>query len=409
MKIELVFIGTEVLRGQTENRNALTLSRYLGVLKWPIIRHTVVGDDKREISDVLKKALERSDVVIATGGLGPTLDDQTRKAVAELFSCNFAYSIEWASEIRSRYGEISSITDQATQPDVAKILPNPLGTAPGLLFTHQNKLLVLLPGVPSEMESIFFQEVVPLLEKRVSKHDLLTTEFLHFFLLRELEVDPLLRELVHQDPNLSIGIYPYCGLLTVSLSSATLASVSHSKARLLKAFGGFSFPSNSGKIEEVIHTEFKEKELTLSLAESCTGGEIAARLTKISGASEFFLGSIVAYNNELKKKILGVSEETLRREGAVSFSTVKEMAEGAIALTGSKYSLAVSGIAGPPNGLEDKPVGTLMAAISKGKGKTTTFSLKAYGNRSMIIDYAANGLLGCLYYYVKTGSLPSLP
>lgn len=310
---EIISIGGELLTGATLNTNAKFISEKLEGIGFHINRQTTIGDDHDLILETLSESLACCPLVIATGGLGPA-------AASELFESPLEYNEE----------------NQVTVPKKAMILPNKLGTAPGLVLHNGQSTLILLPGVPPEMEALMIEEVIPFLQKT--------------FTLPEREEQELNRE------------------------------------------------SSDGSIESAIQELFLKKKLTLSLAESCSGGDLSSRLVHKAGASEYFVGSVVAYSNELKEKILGVPKETIETYGAVSKETALAMAEGILALTGSDFAISVTGIAGPSGGSAEKPVGTIFIGIKK-KGSPALYKHihAVSGSRAMIIERAGHIAFGELY------------
>lgn len=398
MYAEVVAIGDEVLRGSIVNSNAAFISRALLGIGWSVNRHTALSDHSEELKINLQEALERSSIVIATGGLGPTFDDVTRQAAAALFSSDFHYDEEVASDLSRRFGpNLTSLKDQATLPVKAKVLLNRVGTAPGLVFHQDKQTLILMPGVPLEMQAMCEEQVIPFLLETFPNQGKFYQEVVSICLLPESSIDPLLRELKATDPHVQIGIYPSHGLLSVSFTADKQERIAPLKERLVAQFKTYVYPSVSGKIEEAVHAECKKRKKTLAFAESCTGGMIAEKITTLPGASDFFLGSLVAYSNQLKTSLLSVSEDTLKKYGAVSKETVKEMLEGLFKVTHADFGIAVSGIAGPAGGSPEKPIGTIWAAIGEKGRDPDIFTFRAKGNRQAIILYTTQYLLAALW------------
>lgn len=400
MTIEVVSIATEVLSGFTINTNAAFISRELFGKGFTVSRHTVLPDDEMGLIEGLSEVLNRSALVIATGGLGPTLDDPTRKVAADLFQTGFRFDEDVAADLKKRYGgNFPTIEDQATVPACAKVLLNANGTAPGLVLTSSATTLILMPGVPMEMHPMMTGQVLPFVEKLFISSSRVHQKSIHLFAVSESVVDPLLRQLKEEFPAIEYGIYPGQGTLTIHLSCRT--SNEEAAQRLLeKPFQVLSehfkdnvFEAPNGRIEEALHHIFLKKGLTLSLAESCTGGAIASHLTQLPGASRYFQGSIVCYSNEVKEHVLGVPGNILQEHGAVSAETVGLMALGAQKLTGSDYALAVTGIAGPTGGTSEKPVGTVFGAIAQKDGDVKTIPLFIPRSREIIIERSKNLLL----------------
>ncbi|MGE3533788.1 MAG: nicotinamide-nucleotide amidohydrolase family protein [Parachlamydiales bacterium] len=409
MQIELVAIGDELLRGTTINTNGAFLSRHLSEKGYRISRHTTLSDDPIVLKEGLLEVLKRSSIVITTGGLGATCDDRTREILARLFGSEFHFNESVAADLKKRFGEqLTSLEDQATIPAKAKPILNRVGTAPGLIFTEDQKTWIILPGVPQEMQEMFLNDALPYLLKMHPSGIQKKSVQLHFSLLYEGLVDPALRMLQEQYPQVDVGIYPGYGSLMVSLLSSQQQQLEQFQSGLEKKFGSYLFQSPNGKIEEAIHAWFVQNKKTLALAESCTGGLMAAHLTALSGASDYFLGSFVTYSNALKTKILDVPESTLQQTGAVSKETVAAMLEGVFKQSGADFGIAISGIAGPTGGSLQKPVGTMWAAIGE-RGKTPDIgTFIAKGNRQTRILSTTNNLLGALYRKVAKG-IPAFP
>ena len=404
MHVEIVTIGDELLLGMVVNTNAAFVSRALSEAGWSVARHTTLPDDPEALERGLHEALERSPLVIATGGLGPTCDDLTRVAAACLFHSPFHESPLVAQDLERRFGtQLASLKDQARVPSKAHLFLNAVGTAPGLAFNEGGKILILMPGVPREMEPMCRTQVIPYLKQVAAPPQRLFHHLHHLCLLSENAVDPFLRELKAAHPEVDVGIYPSHGTLTVRLSGEAEPLLHRLGEQLRCAFPHHLFQAKTGKIEEAVHEALLARNKSLILAESCTGGLIAEKLTALPGASEYFLGSVVAYSNALKRTLLRVSDDTLRTQGAVSRLAVEEMVAGLFHISDADYALAVSGIAGPTGGTPDKPVGTVWAALGvRGQPiESALFSLK--GNRQTIIAASATRLLGHLWRKVVHG------
>lgn len=405
LNTEIIAIGNEVLAGITVNTNATEISQALYQIGVIPIQHTALPDHYEALKSGLKEALERSDIVICTGGLGPTVDDITRKVSAELFHSDFKVDPRVLDDLKHRFGnKLVSMEDQATVPVKARVVPNPVGTAPGFIFQEGKKILILMPGVPQEMRKMLSEQIVPFLKGIIPHETRAYRQTVSLFEMTESAVDPMLRELHSRYPNIIFGIYPNLGLLTITLSTYAATSEEGLKKlepavkELRKRFEKNIFESNNGKIDEAVHMLLLKSGKSLSLAESCTGGALAARLIRNPGASEYMLGSIVAYSNKMKSHILGVPEDVLRKEGAVSSDTVEWMLKGVLELTGSDYAVAVTGIAGPGGGTPDKPVGTVWCGIAKKDESLYTWNIQGYGGtREMVIERSINAILAKLY------------
>ncbi len=346
--VEIISIGNELLWGYTVNTNGAWLCRELNKRGYPVIRQTTVSDEVNEIQKALKEAMDRSSLIITTGGLGPTIDDRTMEAAGSFFSRK-------------------------------ESLANPVGSAPGAYFSSSGKALILLPGPPREMEEMFLQEALPKIERDfpLKTKDRLRRYYLCF--LKETEVDPILRSWKKNHPKEEIGIFPSMGSLQIVTSSETLAK------EVEKKFPTFFLGEE--RVEEALHRELIARKKTVALAESMTGGMIGTRLTSIAGSSEFFLGSIVAYSNKWKERFLKVSPATLKKAGAVSRETVEEMIEGLFSETESDYAIAVSGMIG----------GEVYIGIGERKKKNDIGKIDGPHDRALCIERATQSALSALW------------
>lgn len=412
--IEVISIGTELLTGQTINTNAGFIAKTLLQEGYHVRRITMVPDQSNDLKEGIKEAMNRASFIIVTGGLGPTRDDITRQVLSEIFESQLTHDETVKADLKRRFGEdLKTIEDQSIVLEKGEVLHNPIGTAPGFILKKGGTTLFAFPGVPSQMEEMVKTFMVPYFLKEVPRKHFQKT--LYLCLISEECVDPYLRELESQHPEVEIGICPS--------SSGTLSLYLHTKASsskeamikfkppllaLCSKFKGHLFSETDGKIESALHKALIEQKKTLAFSESCTGGRMASRITQMDGASQYFLGSLVTYSNNLKREVLQVSSQTLETHGAVSRKTVVEMALGTLALTGADYVVAVSGIAGPTGGSREKPVGTIWGAIGK-KGKelyATKFFAKGKEKRELVIEYSVTYLLSHLYRLVKWGTPP---
>lgn len=409
MIIELISIGDELLKGAIVNTNAAFISRHLRLAGHPVARHTVLPDEHKALSAGLSEALQRADLIIATGGLGPTLDDRTREIAAELFHSDFHFDQAIADDIKRRFAKVSvQAENQATVPSKAKPLLNRIGTAPGLVFSEGGKTLILMPGVPKEMEPMFLDQVLPLVLAQFLLKEKKESAQLFFCLVHESLIDPHLRALSGCHPAVEAGIYPAHGTLSVSLLSPDKKQLEAFQKELVSQFGNYCYISKNGKIEEALQDWFVKHKKTLAFAESCTGGMLASTVTSVPGASAYFLGSFVVYSNAMKEQVLGVSKKTLESFGAVSEEAVREMLEGVFQKSRVDFAIAVSGIAGPSGGTEQKPVGTVCAAVGERGKSPDVGTFQAYGSRQTITLSTTYKLLGALWRKVEKG-IPAFP
>ncbi len=418
MKIEIITIGNELLSGKTINSNAQYLCKTLLKFGYSTLYTSVYQDEKKELVNGIKIALKRADLLIITGGLGSTIDDNTKKIVTNFLKIDLKFSEDIAADIEKRFGCIASIEEQATIPKSGDVFKNEIGTAPGFAFINSGKALILLPGVPVELEDMFEKHGLAFIQKNFPLKEKDFQEIINICLLPEIKIDNLLRTIELPD-DVTLGIYPSAGFVQVSLTTKALnkneaiKKISDIKNKINLEFADYIYISEDGKIERAIHDLLIKNDEKIAFAESCTGGALSAKIVAIAGASKYFLGSFIMYSNDLKKNILKVSEKTLSDHGAVSIPTVKEMIKGVFNLTDATYAIAISGIAGPSGGTAEKPIGTISLAIAKRGDEIDVGFLHLKGSlkgtRSMIIESVVNIAFGILYrkiahnltYFVK--------
>ncbi|WP_020538348.1 CinA family nicotinamide mononucleotide deamidase-related protein [Lewinella cohaerens] len=410
-KITILTIGDELLIGQVIDTNSAFMARELNLHGMEIFRKLTIADTLPEIIDNLKQALGHSDIVLMTGGLGPTKDDVTKKALATYFGVEMAFSEVTWERIEYFFQRLGRSTtpahrEQCYMPENALLLTNKMGTAPGMWMEQDDKIVVSMPGVPYEMEYLLTHEVIPRLRKRhkirpIAHRTILTIGEGESRLAAQIE------DLEDQLPaHLSLAYLPSLGQVRLRLTGR--AGDAEQLQTDLQTYGdaflerlqGFVFGEGTTTIEAEVGRLLLEKNLTLATAESCTGGYVAHRITSISGASAYFQGSIVAYDNKVKENLLGVSPTTLNDHGAVSEQTVIEMVAGALKALNVDVALAISGIAGPGGGSPEKPVGTIWLAVGNHK-KTETFLLHGTKDREKNIQYASSRALGLLWNFLK--------
>lgn len=376
MRAELVFTGSELLTGYVQNTDAQFLSVELAKLGIEVTLHTTVGDDWDAMVRVIGEALERSDMVITTGGLGPTTDDITKEVVAHLLGVPMVTDEASLAQIRAffrkRGREMPAVCErQAVFPAGAQILPNYKGTAPGALIEKDGKVIVILPGPLREVKAMFRTAVLPYLAKIPGRGEVLRTRVLKLTGIAEYAVQELIKDLGGQG-NPGVGYLAVPGEVQLRVSArhpeaeAAEGMVEELVAKVMDAVGEYVFGVDDEQLEKTIARLLIDKGLTISTAESCTAGMLAARLTDIPGSSRYFLGGVVAYSNDVKTEILRVPRETLALHGAVSEQTAVAMAQGVQSLTGSDLGVAVTGIAGPGGATPDKPVGLVYGALTTG-------------------------------------------
>lgn len=403
--IEIITIGAELLNGTTVDTNSAYIGQKLLSHGYSVSEKATVSDEKEALTEILTRALEKHDIVITTGGLGPTFDDLTLPIAAALFDQELVHSAEVEAHLKSRFGDHVSIPQQSKVPKNARVFLNDVGTAPSCILSKEGKHLILLPGVPAEMRYFMDTHVMPFIDEVLEKQEKIEHATAFLFGLTESEVDPFLREIQEKHPGLEMGIYPGYGTLGVTLK-AKGSSVEEARLEVFEKYADVLYADDDRRIEKALHTEMLAGKKTLALAESCTGGMIAARLAQIPKTSDFFLGGIVSYSNAFKEKFLHV--RSLATHGAVSEETAREMAEGALETSGADYAIAVTGIAGPDGGTPEKPVGTVWAAIAERGGATYAgkLKIKSRKSRETIIEYTGTYVMGSLWRYLRHGKEP---
>lgn len=373
----LIPIGEELLSGSVMDTNSTWISSQLKIIGIPVRYRLTVGDQSNAIKEAISILSAKVDIIILTGGLGPTRDDVTKKCLVEWSDSEWVQDKPTYERIRTymeaRGRKVNELNaSQAMVPSKARVLPNYQGTAPGLWLERDGKILISLPGVPYEMKALLEQQVIPLLKGKFET-PIVWEEIAHVGGIPESELALHLKSFEEQLPDsISIAYLPEPGLVKVKLSMTTdrekadsAKIILQNQIRLLEQLLGESiYARNDESIEQVIFQLFTESHKTIAIAESCTGGAISSRLVQIPGISKILKGSIVSYSNEVKISVLGVSTSSIEVKGAVSKEVALEMAEGVRNLCDSDYGLSVTGIAGPEGGSAEKPVGTVWIGLS---------------------------------------------
>ena len=403
---EILCVGTELLLGDIVNTNAAFLSRELAALGLGVYRHTAVGDNPQRLAKALEEALERADLVITSGGLGPTYDDLTKETVAAAFGLPLelhGHSLKRIEDYFARLGRAMTPNNakQAMMPVGATVFDNDYGTAPSLAVTDKDtgKTVIMLPGPPGELIPIFRQKIAPYLRERTDA--VLVSKNIHIFGMGESAVEDKIRDIMTESENPTVA--PYCKEGEVRLRVTAKADSETAAAELCDGMiekilstevGKFVYGIDVDSLERALVGKLIEKGRTLCCAESCTGGLIAQRITDVSGCSAVFFGGCVTYTNEMKMALLGVSGETLGRYTAVSPQTAMEMARGARLRLGTDIAVSATGYAGPTGGTESDPVGTVYIGLSTEKGEEyRRLSLSSMRSREYIRIVSASNAL----------------
>ncbi|MBR0169415.1 MAG: competence/damage-inducible protein A [Bacteroidales bacterium] len=394
MIITIINIGDELLIGQVVNTNASTMSRMLTAAGMDVRKTMVIGDERQAIWDAVDEAMHESDAVLVTGGLGPTKDDITKKLLCEYFGSELVESSMALENVKrifeSRGYELTPVNRaQALVPKCCEVLNNDLGTAPCMWFSHEGKVLVSLPGVPFEMEWLMRNRVIPKLQETF-KTDIIITKNILVQGIGESFLSDLIEPWELALPkNIKLAYLPVAGLTKLRLTIHGDYDPSILKG-LYALAGQYIVGEDCETLDELVHKTLTERGLTLSTAESCTGGNIARLLTSQAGASTYFMGGVVAYSNEVKENILGVKHSTLETHGAVSEETVREMAEGVRTRLGTDLAIATTGIAGPDGGTSEKPVGTVWIAVADARHTEAKLLQFGANRRQQNIDRSTN-------------------
>ena len=400
MIAEIVAIGTELLMGQIVNTDAQYLSRRLQSLGISVYYHTTVGDNPQRMRDTIALALSRSDVVITTGGLGPTQDDLSKEMAAELLHLPMRFDEDSWRAIENYFARMGRVCPdnnrkQAMFAEGAVILPNGCGTAPGCMIEKDGKIVVQLPGPPHEMAEMFDRQVYDRLAERTG--GCIASRYIRIYGLGESQVAQLCAEWIEADGEVTVA--PYCSLGECQLrvtargesEQAALEKVLPVVQAITALLGGSVYavlPTASGSMEEIAGQALTEKNLTVATAESCTGGLVAAKLVNYPGISAALHEAHVTYANEAKIKYCGVKKETLEQYGAVSEQTAREMAQGLRERSGADIAVSTTGIAGPSGGTKDKPVGLVYVGCADAHGVRVE-KLTLTGSRERIRNLAA--------------------
>jgi len=389
---EILSVGTELLLGDIVNTNARFLSQEMAKLGINVYFETVVGDNPDRLKSALEIAFSRAELVVATGGLGPTTDDLTKEIGAEYFGKELVLHEESFEKMQSFFNRIDrKMTEnnkkQAYFPAGSVILPNNNGTAPGCIISENGKTLVLLPGPPFECEPMFSESLAPYLNERTD--GTLVSKELKFNGIGESALEVQLKDLIDEQTNPTIALYAKPDGVSVRITAKAadepkaerlIESVAN---ELYKRLGRYIYGENEMTLTQAVVELLKKKGYTLACAESCTGGLLAAEIVDVAGVSEVLTEGIVCYSNESKVKRLGISEKTLEEYGAVSAETAGQMAKGAAETSGASIGISTTGIAGPGGGTDEKPVGLVYVGICV-NGKVETKELRLRGNRRRI-------------------------
>lgn len=405
----LINIGDELLIGQVVNTNAAFIGQQMTAAGFELTDVITIGDDGPAIREAVERAMSKTDVVLMTGGLGPTKDDITKKVICDIFQCELVIdeaTLKQVTEMFAARGMELTETNrqQAAVPEGCVVLTNTLGTAPGLWLEKDGKVLISLPGVPFEMEKLIKDEVLPRLKAGKFRSSSLLYKVVQCTNITESGLSDMLEEYEKQLPEgFKLAYLPKPGIIRLRLTAEgndieQMQTTLDQQFDLLKQqVAEYAFTDEDIELEEVVGRLLVKAGKTMATAESCTGGYIAHLITSVPGSSRYFQGSLVSYSNDIKRDLLNVREDNLKRRGAVSEPVVSDMALNAMGLFDVDYTIATSGIAGPDGGTPEKPVGTVWIAVATPvRLATKEFRFGSRMGRKQIIERAARAALNML-------------
>jgi nicotinamide-nucleotide amidase len=412
MNVEIITIGDELLIGQVVDTNSAWMANQLNHKGFNVSRITSVSDQGDEIHAILSEALSRVSIVLLTGGLGPTKDDITKQVLCDFFDTRLVFNEQVFADIQKiLQGRVAVINElnrqQAMVPEKCKVIQNQIGTAPIMWFEHDGKVVVSMPGVPSEMKKTMTDDVIPELTNRFPT-GIILHRTLHVFNIPESTLAEMLSSWEDELPFfIKVAYLPQPGKIRLRLTARgdddeqLHQAIYHAEQQLIPIIGDSLIAYDDEATEKLIGEKLMQLGHTLATAESCSGGKIASFITAVPGCSNYFKGSVVAYHNQVKTDVLLVNKEILEREGAVSRQVVEQMAVGAQKLLKTHWAVATSGIAGPTGGTDDKPVGTVWIAVAGPDGVISESYFFGPMRERNILRTAESGMVMLLRQLIK--------
>lgn len=410
LKGEIIAVGTELLLGQIANTNAQYVSKKMAEIGVPIYFHVTVGDNEKRLAEAIQQAQARADLLIFIGGLGPTQDDLTKETAAKLLNKKMVLDQATYDKIVSFFANRGIIMSennkkQAMVLEESTVFPNDFGLAAGIGLSLAGINYCFLPGPPSELIPMVDKYLLPWL-KKLFQGNVFYSQILRFSGIGEALLEETIIDLIEKQTNPTVAPLANDGEVTIRLTASAKneeeaqALIAPVEKEILSRLQKYHYGNGDDSIEQEVYKILRKNGLTLSFAESCTGGLISSQFTAISGSSEVYKGGIVCYQDEIKQQIVKVKPETLKKHGAVSPETAASLAEGCSELFGSDIALAITGVAGP-NALEDKPVGLIYLAISEKGQSTKVREVKFAGNRQYIQNRAARFSFFIIWEYLN--------
>lgn len=408
MQAEVISVGTEILLGDVVDTNASYIAQKLASLGIDLFRKTVVGDNRERLARVMGESLKRVDLIIITGGLGPTEDDLTKEVVSELMGQELVLSETIAQKIRKRFPHRrilkKAVFKQALIPSSAKIVPNDLGTAPGIIFEEKSKILILLPGVPREMKKMMDERIVPYLAAKTKNREIIKSKVLRICGMGESQVEEKISSTVSHCTNPTVALLAGKGEVHLRITAKFSPEIVDKKIeevenKIRTELGDYIYGVNEQTLEGIVASLLRKRKFTIAIAESCTGGLVSHRITNIPGSSNYFYSGIISYSNQAKIALLKVNEELIKEKGAVSSEVAEKMATGTRVSANADLGLGITGIAGPTGATATKPVGLVYIALSD-RIKQVTEKFIFPGNREQIKWRASQAALNMLRRYL---------
>jgi len=414
LKVEVITTGTELLLGEIINTNFTWLAQELNRRGFDVLYQTTVGDNPTRMKEVLDIAVRRADIIITSGGLGPTRGDITKEMIAEYCGVDMYMNLEVWNHIHDLLSRrniciASNNEKQALVPSGAIVLHNEVGTAPGLILEHGDKTFIMLPGPPFELKHVCEKELFPYFEQRFPHLGIIKSHTLKLLGIGESNLAEKLDDLIVHQSNPTIALYARRGELLVRLTAKASSEeeadtlIADMQEQVEKIVGTYVYGYDNDTLPEVLGKELLSLQQTIAFAESCTGGLASSMMTDVPGSSEYVKGSVISYTDEIKNQVIHVSKTTLAKKGAVSEETALEMAKGAREVIGSDMAVSITGLAGPGGGTRKKPVGLVYIAVADAKGEVCR-KFNFGGTRTQIKYRAAMAALGFALDRLKESS-----
>jgi len=410
MKAEIISIGSEILRGQITDTNANFIAKKLVKLDIDLEHISAVSDNPESLLSTLKLAFQRSDLIITTGGLGPTEDDITYQTIARALNLKLIKYPEAEKNLKKILHKIKievspSNLKQVYLPEGAKIIINQYGTAPAMILEKDNKIICSFPGVPHEMKNLIEENLIPYLKEKFPPYMIKKSKTLKITGLGESSVNELIRDYINKQTNFTFGIYANPEDIQVQVIAQAPSEkeaeklLQYSVNQLTKVLGNYIYGNDEETIEKVVGKLIKTKKLTVAVAESCTGGMLGEMITRIPGSSEYFQGGVISYSAKVKEDLLKVPPEVIKKYGEVSKEVAQLMAEGVRRYCHSDIGISITGIAGPGGATEKKKVGLVYMALADGK-KSISQKHQLFGNRQLVRLRSTRRALNMLRMYL---------